>query len=106
MPITTEDLIEAGMCLWEACLEHNPKHYQLHRELWGTAETRSRVASFAKSCHLAWEHAHIVLDFDAPFDWEWVPAWLDVCVDEDFDLVAVNVTTQAQMVMERINAEV
>ncbi len=106
MSVTTEDLIEAGMCLWEACLETTPKNFITMRETWGTAETRSRVASFAKPCHLAWEHAHNVLDFQEPFDWEWCPAWLEVCVDDDFDLVTMNVTTQAQMVMEHFNAEV
>jgi len=106
MSATNHDIIDAALCIWEYCLDHMPANCEGFRALHGVAETRDRVQSFAKPCHLAWEHAHNVLDFDAPFDWEWVPAWFEVCVDEDFDLVAMNVTTQAQMVMERINAKV
>lgn len=102
----TENIIFTAMCLWEHCLHEEPPIYVSYRENNGACETRDRVQSFAKPCHDAWEHAHNVLDFDAAFDWEWVPAWLQVCVDDDFDLVVMDCTTQAQMVMEHFNAEV
>lgn len=101
MSATDHDIIDAALCLWEACLDHEPDHYNRFREDNGAAETRDKMQVFAKPCHDAWEHAHTVLGFDDPFDWEWCPLWLQVCVDEDFDLVAMDCTTQAQMVMER-----
>ncbi len=99
MPATELDLIETGMSLWEHCLEKRPRSFELHLGLWGAAETRSRIASFAKHCHDAWEHAYNTLDYQDSFDWEWCPAWFDVCVDEDLDLVTMNVTTQADLVV-------
>ena len=106
MSVKTEDLITAAMCLWEYCLDQNPQVYVDYRELHGACETRDRIRDLALHCELAWEHAHAELGFDAPFDWEWVPTWFDICVDEDLDLVVMTCTTQAQMVMERINAKV
>lgn len=106
MPATNHDITDSALCIWEYCLDYRPDNCEKFRELHGVAETRDRVQSFALHCHNAWEHAHAVLGFDAPFDWEWVPAWLQICVDEDFDLVLLECTTQAQLVMEHYNAKV
>ena len=81
-----EEITEAAVCLWEACLEHNYKHYAEFRKKFGAPETRARVISFAEQCHQAWEIAHPD-DFDAPFDWEWCPAFMVYCVDDEFELL-------------------
>jgi hypothetical protein len=100
MSNTDHDIIDAAMCLWEACLELEKEHYVKFRDMHGAAETRDRVAYFAGHCHDAWVHAHTTLGYDEPFDWDWCPRWLDHCVDVDFDLVVIDCTTQAQIVME------
>lgn len=103
---TIDPITSAAMCLWEYCLDYRPPACEAFRGLHGVCETRDRVQGFAKSCHESWEHAQAVLGFDAPFDWEWVPAWFDICVDNDFDLVVMDCTTQAHLVMESFNAKV
>lgn len=81
-----DEIIEAAVCLWEACLEHDYKHYAEFREKFGAAETRSRVISFAEQCHQAWELAH-PKHFDKSFDWEWCQMFMLHCVDDDFWLL-------------------
>ena len=102
----TENIIFTAMCLWEHCLHEEPPIYVSYRQNNGACETRDRVRDLAEHCHNAWEHAYEHLGFDAPFDWEWVPAWFDTCVDADLQPVVLTAPTQAQMVMERINGKV
>lgn len=81
-----EPIIDAAVCLWEACLDAGYSHYQRYREANGAAEARDRVIGFARLCHESWLFAHTELGFDDAFDWEWCPAFLINCVDEDFTL--------------------
>ena len=96
----SDEIIDAAVCLWEACLDNNFQHYARFREDNGAAETRDRVVSFAKQCHDAWVIANEKLGFQDPFDWEWCPRFLRLCVDDDFTLHFVFPEAAALMMMK------
>lgn len=96
----SDEIIDAAVCLWEACLDDGFSHYQRYRENYGAAETRDRVVSFARQCHESWYFAHIELGFDDPFDWEWCPRFMTLCVDEDFTLKFSDPESAAAAIMK------
>lgn len=80
--ISTDDLVDAAMCLWEYCLNESPRQFSDYVVVAGYCETRSRIAALAALCHQAYEVAR-EQGYDNCFDWEFVPRWFDRCVEED-----------------------
>ena len=98
------DLLHGAACLWEAALdlwsvdqdidgtpvgEVPHWHAEFIRE-WhghGAVHMRMMVTGWAEECERDWKRAHDSGEFDAPYDWEWVPAWLrTIAEDQDFDV--------------------
>lgn len=80
--VTDTDLTEAAACLWEAALEGLTvgtgvwDMARAEQERDGTSVFRMGIIGWAEDVHRAWEAA--VRDgYDAPFDWDFVPAWLE-----------------------------
>ncbi len=89
--VTSIDLIDAAMCLWEDVLDSlGMPARELHRHhdavinarrSRGTAALRWLVAALAEPCHRAWEHAQRAHGYEDCFDWEWCPWFLRHCVN-------------------------
>lgn len=74
----------AAMCLWEAVVsrhgELQPRTAQLLDEKFqekGTCGMREEIEAITYQCHREYEALRSINAYDEPFDWEWVPAWLD-----------------------------
>src|SRR5438128_639565 len=69
-----------AMCLWEAVLDAgNRPPDQPWSDDWeneGTCALRDHILSMAAQCDSDWEFAQKRMGFDAPFDWEFAPQWL------------------------------
>ena len=68
---------QTAACLWEAVLNGPGWEGDEHG---GMCELREKVCRLAPYADKAWEIAHLV-GYDAPFDWEFCPAFLSRCVD-------------------------
>lgn len=90
MLILTEGEVLAAMCIWEELLTSDKltsaghEAYHNYREDNGACETRDRVLTLGRQCEAAGYFAREHLNFDAPFDWEFVPLYVALCIDEDF----------------------
>ena len=86
----TEGEALAAMCIWEELLTSDKltsaghEAYHNYREDNGACETRDRVLTLARQCEAAWEIARVKQNYDAPFDWEFVPTYVELCIDENF----------------------
>lgn len=83
-PTNSEDVTHAAMCIWENLLELlRKKHVVLLAfENTGYAEMRHFAMSLAADCNADWETAS-KYGYDACFDWEFVPAWINENVEFD-----------------------
>lgn len=68
------DSFETVACLWEAFING---HYEAPE---GMSAARLEVIDLHKACDRAHNYAR-TLGFDAPFDWEFVPFFLDMAID-------------------------
>lgn len=98
---TIEDRLFTAMCIWEALLETR-KHpgFEYSKEQVGWAQTRSDAADFSEPCHRAYEYAHKHLGYDDSYDWDWVPRFVTMCVNDEFQLKFIGSKTLAELVME------
>jgi hypothetical protein len=95
-----------AMCLWEAWLERIRLGDSTAEELGGAAEARSLMCKLAVPCDACWTVASEQYEYDDPFDWEFVPAWLDMlfskstCQDPDsaMSTAQANVRTFAKRI--------
>jgi len=70
-------LIEAGACLWEAVFTH--ELFEDFQEENGICELRQKVCELASTVEEAWQkHSE---EYGMPFDWEFAPLFLKLCVD-------------------------
>jgi hypothetical protein len=81
--ISTDDKIEAAMCLWEVYL--NGQGSELHQELLpliGTAQMRNEIArdEVISACHNGWEFLSENHGYDDMFDWHFCEVFLEECV--------------------------
>lgn len=91
----TEDEVEAAMCIWEECImrqidwkkEHGPYPdigpplFDWLRGGEGVASARDMCIMLAPDVEESWKIAHKHFGFDDPFDWEFVPRWLDYAME-------------------------
>lgn len=73
------DLCEAACCLWEDVLQRLDKgHEQLHRmrEAEGMAALRLKVIGWVDELEADYKKA-VADGYDACFDWEFVPSWMN-----------------------------
>ena len=78
-----EQLTLTAMIVWETLLEADPgtyPGYEKYRYANGVCETRDRVVSIAAAVEEVWSMISYE-EFDAPFDWEFVPLFLEHCTD-------------------------
>jgi len=98
--------VHTAMCIWEEVLDRLNDDYapqnkwETYRSNFGTATLRQHVIEFARPIEDAWEAMHPD-EFDDPFDWEFVPLFLDVCVTYTLELVPDPVATMRQALRER-----
>lgn len=99
-PISTDDLVDAAMCLWESALSLESCEPGDMRHYWnlnGICAMRDQIRALAPFCHADWQTAHDAGDFDAPFDTEWCPNWLIERVVWNDD----GATVRPQMISEK-----
>lgn len=97
-PMTPELLMEAAMCLWEAWMEaetgsahHQTMNlYDAYRDEVGTVQLRHDLMRLVPAVHIGWSvysTAYVSAATDMPcldpFDWEFVPWFLENCVEID-----------------------
>lgn len=82
-PAYTYEHLEAAACMWEHVLhsvrrakpgDKNP--WNNFREAYGMAELRERVITHAPVLEVAYQAA-LANGYDKPFDWEYVPKYLE-----------------------------
>jgi hypothetical protein len=79
--------LETACCLWEEVLEHlrnpkSPKHELVEdaRARMGTPHLRLVVIAWTDAADEDWAKVK-EKNWDKPFDWEWIPAWIEKNVD-------------------------
>lgn len=83
-PLNDTLRMEAAMCLWEA-IDGQPFAEQYRQQV-GAAQLRHDVMEFVEAVHVGW-HCHELATQAAdvytlcPFDWEFVPWFVQNCVD-------------------------
>jgi hypothetical protein len=93
-PQETDDLMWAAMCIWETLIEDEAKWkgYKSFRESNGSCEARDRVVALAKILvnenHWEIAQAH---GFDAPYDFEFIPLWMDMFTDLADDICGMSI---------------
>lgn len=68
---TTESALTA-MCIWE-CADNDEELSEWLLAGEGASEGRETALKVAPLFDRAWEYAHKMLDYDGPFDWDFVP---------------------------------
>jgi hypothetical protein len=74
-----EDITYTAMCLWEAVIElqsRNREAVEVAFEVCGWIHIRHFTMELAADCYDAWE-VDSFDGYDACFDWEFVPHWLE-----------------------------
>jgi hypothetical protein len=90
---TAEARRETAMCLWEACLEFGdgiPAVAALKKTI-GTAHLRQQFAGavIVNACDNSWQMFSEEGLFDAPFDWEYCPMFVQECLAVKDDAVCL-----------------
>jgi len=86
--IDDRDLIQAGMCMmeeflrWDDMIDTGNTGVLAHmiraadfRQNYGI-EVRAQLATLAPHCEWAWMQAKMVVEYDEPYDFDWVPYFM------------------------------
>ena len=86
-----QGLMEAAQCLNEA-FHDLPKDHPLNvwRETYGIAEVRDKLNSLAVYCDQTYRIMVDEQGYDLCFDWDFVPKFLENCVEDDFSVKSKN----------------
>lgn len=84
--ISMDDMIEAAACLWENVVRlrgsnDEPAGMESAFDAQGTSSIRAIVIGWADKVHHDWTEAQRLHAWDDPFDWEFVPQWMELNVD-------------------------
>jgi len=95
-PMIPETQMEAAMCLWEAWMAAETGNvraqtlYDAHRDGVGTVQLRHNLMALVPAVHIGWAVYEVGYESPAnaisclfPFDWEFVPWFLENCVEID-----------------------
>jgi len=75
--------LHTAQCLLEAWAELPDDHgLRSYRNNHGMAETRDRISALVIPCEKVYAIAKERLDYEECFDWEFVPVFLEHCVDD------------------------
>lgn len=81
--------MEAAVCAWEHVIERlhvakrdDSNRWDSYRASHGMCALRSSVMDLAPTVHDAYEIA-VTAGFDAPFDWDFVPAFMERAVNDN-----------------------
>ena len=84
-------LMEAAQCLNEAYHnlpeDHPLKHWQM---IYGIAEVREQLSKIAVYCDMTHQIMHEEQGYDGCFDFDFVPQFLENCVEDDFSMKSEN----------------
>jgi hypothetical protein len=85
--IKIRNVMEAVQCLNEAFHDLPNDHpLQEFRETHGIAEVRDRLNLLAVYCDMTYRVMFDEQGYDACFDWDFVPQFLENCVEDDFSV--------------------
>jgi len=85
--IKIRSVMEAVQCLNEAFHDLPDDHpLQKFRETHGIAEVRDRLNLLAVYCDMTYRVMADEQGYDACFDWDFVPQFLENCVEDDFSV--------------------
>jgi len=89
--IKIRNVMEAVQCLNEA-FHSLPDDHPLHlfRQQHGIAEVRDQLNSLAVYCDQTYRIMHEEQGYDMCFDWDFVPQFLENCVEDDFSVKSEN----------------
>lgn len=80
----SDDEVEAALCIWEHALssQHQGMEdiFDWLRAGEGSSAARQQAIALAKDCERSYLIA-VELGYDAPFDWEFVPKWVQLAMD-------------------------
>lgn len=85
-PMTSELMMEAAMCMWEAIISQetwNCEKWESYQNAVGAVEARHAVMSLAPALSIGW-NVHMRTSHDdllCPFDWNFTPWFLSECVE-------------------------
>ena len=82
---TGHQFTQTALCIWEEILSHMQDgadtRWERLRANVGTSAIRTEVPRLVMPCELAWHIGHNPDAFQGAFDWEFVPAFLETCVE-------------------------
>lgn len=83
VPYYTEEHMDAALCIWEYCMfrriRNDESVFDWLRGGEGAAAARDMCIRLAKDCEKSYQIANH-LGFDDSFDWEFVPAWVELAM--------------------------
>ena len=86
MSTYSENQVDTAMCIWEYVIENKERYFEILFKEHGTKEARTRMRwlTLIRACEKIWnklnDHQRELLE---PFDWEFIPKFIEICVDWD-----------------------